>query len=62
MEIAQYLQEAAKNILQYEGEKSLPQKLSNTEFYLAKAEDDSVFTFGVIIFSGKEYKIGTKKN
>lgn len=61
MEIAQYLIEAAEKLLQYEGDKSLPQKLVNTEFYLAKADDDSIMAFGVIRFKEAEYKIGTKK-
>lgn len=61
MEIAQYLTDAAEKLLQYEGDKSLPQKLAGTEFFLTKADDDSVMAFGVIAFKGVEYKIGTKK-
>jgi hypothetical protein len=61
MEIAQYLQDEARKILQYEVVSSLPCKLADTEFYVAKAEDDSIFTFGVIAHNGAEYKIGTKK-
>lgn len=61
MEIAQYLIEAANKLIQYEGDKNLPQALVDTEFYLAKADDDSIFLFGVISFDGVEYKIGTKK-
>lgn len=61
MEIAKYLTEAAEKLLRYEGETSLPQKLANTQFYLAKADDFSVFAFGTISFKDVEYKIGTKK-
>ncbi len=61
MEIAQYLQDAARSILRYEVDLSLPCKLADTEFYLAKADDDSIFSFGVIAYEGVEYKIGTKK-
>jgi hypothetical protein len=61
MEIPNYLTEAAEKFLQYEGDESLPQKLVNTEFYLAKADDCSIFAFGVIKFQGIEYKIGTVK-
>lgn len=61
MEIAQYLTEAAEKLLKYEGSNSLPKKLTDTEFYLAKADDDSIMAFGVINFEGVEYKIGTKK-
>ena len=61
MEIAQYILTEAKKILQYEGDALLPKKLADTEFFLAKAEDTSVFAFGSIDFNETEYKIGTKK-
>jgi hypothetical protein len=61
MEIAQSLLNEAQKILQYEGETSLPQQLGDTKFFLAKAEDSSVFGFGVIKFNGVEYKIGAEK-
>ncbi|MCF7843281.1 hypothetical protein K9M47_00100 [Candidatus Gracilibacteria bacterium] len=61
MKIAQYLIEAAEKLLRYEGNKNLPQKLADTEFYLAKADDDSIMAFGVIKFEEVEYRIGTKK-
>ncbi len=61
MEIAQYLINAAEKLLKYEGDESLPQELSGTEFFLAKADDDSIMAFGVIKWKEVEYKIGTKK-
>jgi hypothetical protein len=62
MEIAQYLTDEAQKILQYEVDVILPQKLANTEYYLAKADDSSVFAFGTVSYEGTEYKIGTKKS
>lgn len=61
MEIAEYLIEAANQLLEYEGDSSLPRKLAESEFYLAKANDSSIFAFGVIKFRDIEYKIGTQK-
>ena len=61
MELAQSLKNLAEEVLRYEGDKNLPQKLGATEFYLAKADDDSVSAFDVHKDNGVEYKIGTKK-
>lgn len=55
MEIARYLIVEAKSFL--EREDSLPQKLSGTDFYLAKADDRTVMAFGAVSFDGAEYKI-----
>ncbi len=58
MEIAQYIIDEATKLLQREGEGSLPQKLSGTGFYLAKADGRTVLAFGVVLFGGVEYKLG----
>jgi len=60
MELAQYLLDSAKDLLQREGDAALPQKLANSHFFLANATDRSVMAFGVIAFNGVEYKIGPK--
>ncbi|MBK6803316.1 MAG: hypothetical protein IPG83_18045 [Novosphingobium sp.] len=58
MEIAQYLTDEATSFLRREGDGSLPQKLSGTSFYLAKASDRTIMAFGVVLFEGVEYKLG----
>lgn len=62
MEIANYIKEAAKQLLEQTEVVQLPAKLAGTEFYLAHAHDETILAHGAITAKdGAEYKIGTKR-
>lgn len=62
MELAQYIQKAAEEILKYNTVKELPAQLAETDFYLASADDQTILAHATIKdVSGVEYKIGTRK-
>lgn len=62
MEIANYIKEAAKQLLEQTEVVQLPAKLAGTEFYLTHAYDETILAHGAITAKdGTEYKIGTKR-
>jgi hypothetical protein len=61
MELAQYIIDAAKNILAREGDSDLPKALAGTDFYLAKFGDLTIIAHGMVRYKDVEYKIGPKR-
>ena len=61
MELTQNLKLAAEKILRFEGVIDSAVQIEGTAFFVAKENDQSILAHGVIVFNGKEYKIGTKK-
>lgn len=62
MKISQFILDEAGKMLQYEGVSQLPKQIGNTALFIASADDDSIISYGEIMFEGVEYKIGPKKS
>lgn len=62
MEVAKYLIDEAKLLLQRDGAARLPQRLCGTAFFVARADDGTVLAHGVVLFEGAEYKLGPIAN
>lgn len=61
MNISQLILEEARQVLLYEGVAGLPKQIDNSPLFIASGDDDSIVSYGAIVFEEVEYKIGPKK-